>query len=212
MCYNLIVDDVEMMSMLKESPIRVRMSPEEFDEWVMRPENVDRLFELIDGFVVEKNVSEDGQMVSHFDSAELAQVIGTFLRLFLMTNPIGRLGGADGGFLVGAMRYIPDVGFIRHDRFPEDYTGGYVSVAPDLAVEVISATDHEKNTLIKLGNYLAAKTVVWVVYPQAQEIQVYTPGVAPKILTMNDTLTGGEVLPGFSLSVRDIFKPLLKDE
>lgn len=197
--------------MLHKQPTQVRMSVEEFDAWVLKAENTDRLFELIDGFVYEKNIAEDGRMVAHFDSSEIAQIIGYYLRDYLMKNPIGRLSGADGGYEVGDQRYIPDIGFIRKARFPKDYAGGYVSATPDLAVEVISATDREPNILIKLSNYLAVKTVVWIVYPEFQQVQVHTPDKTARILTLEDTLEGGVLLPDFTLAVRDIFKPLLTD-
>ncbi|MEL6306851.1 MAG: Uma2 family endonuclease [Chloroflexota bacterium] len=197
--------------MLHKQPTQVRMSVVEFDAWVAKPENADRLFELIDGFVYEKNTAEDGRMVAHFDSSEIAQIIGYYLRDHLMQHPIGRLSDADGGYEVGDQRYIPDIGFIRKTRFPKDYAGGYVKATPDLAVEVISATDREPNILIKLSNYLAVKTVVWIVYPEFQQVQVHTPEKTARILTLEDTLDGSELLPDFTLSVRDIFKPLLDD-
>lgn len=194
-----------------QQPTRLQMSPEAFDVWVQRPENTDRLFELIDGFVSEKNTTEVGDMVSHFDASEIAQLIGYYLRAYLMTHPIGRLSGPDGGFEVGTQRFIPDVAFIRHEHFPTDYKGGYVAVAPDLAVEVISATDREANILIKLSNYLAVNTIVWIVYPQLLQIQVHTPAKAARVLTIEDTLTGGDMLPDFSVPVQDIFKMLLPE-
>lgn len=194
------------MLMATQTPV---MTPAEFDTWVARPENTDRLFELIGSNVVEKHAGEDGTMVAHFDASEIAQLIGFFLRRYLMTHPIGRLSGADGGFAVGAQRYIPDVGFIRHDRFPADYSGGYVAATPDLAVEVISANDREPDTLIKLSNYLAAGCVVWIVYPQLLSVQVHTPGQAAQVLSIDDTLTGDPVLPGFTIAVRECFSPLM---
>jgi Uma2 family endonuclease len=197
--------------MIHKQPTRVRMTPAEFDAWSAQPENADRHYELIGSFVVEKNTAEDGAMVAHFDSSEIAQIIGLYLRGYLLKQPIGRLSGADGGFEVGTQRYIPDIGFISHDRFPGNYIGGYVPVAPDLAVEVISANDREANILVKLSNYLAAGCVVWIVYPQLLEVQVHAPSQPAKVLTLEDTLTGGPVLPKFSLPVRDIFDPLLSN-
>jgi hypothetical protein len=54
-------------------------------------------------------------------------------------------------------------------------------------------------------NYLRAGTTVWVVNPETHSVQLLSPTVAPRTLTVNDTLDGGDVLPGFSLAVKDIF-------
>ncbi|MCA9884696.1 MAG: Uma2 family endonuclease, partial [Anaerolineae bacterium] len=96
-------------------------------------------------------------------------------------------------------------------HFPKAYTGGYLPAPPDLAVEVISATDREANILVMLSTYLSAGTVVWIVYPTTFEVQVHVPYELPLVLSLEDTLTGGNVLPGFSVPVRAFFQPLLTD-
>ena len=40
---------------------------------------------------------------------------------------------------------------------------------------------------------------------ESKEVEVYTPNQAVKVLDINSTLDGGDVLEGFSLAVRDIF-------
>jgi Uma2 family endonuclease len=47
--------------------------------------------------------------------------------------------------------------------------------------------------------------VVWVVNPDAQRVTVHRPDAPPKTHGINDTLDGGNVLPGFTLAVKDIF-------
>lgn len=47
--------------------------------------------------------------------------------------------------------------------------------------------------------------MVWLVYPEAKEVEVYRPGQPVQIISAAGTLDGGEVLPGFTLAVKDIF-------
>jgi len=56
-----------------------------------------------------------------------------------------------------------------------------------------------------VGNYLAVGVVVWLIDPVARTVEIYTPGHA--VVTLNDgqTLSGGDVLPGFSVPVKDLF-------
>ncbi|MBI5666413.1 MAG: Uma2 family endonuclease [Chloroflexi bacterium] len=99
----------------------------------------------------------------------------------------------------------PDVGFIAAGRLPEGLPDGYVPFAPDLAVEVVSPNDDADNLQLKIQQYLRYGTrLVWVAYPKSQTVVAHTP-TAVKTFGINDTFDGGEVLPGFTLPVRDIF-------
>ncbi len=110
-----------------------------------------------------------------------------------------RLTGADGGYKVFDERYLPDVAFISKARQPEPSHEAYNSQAPDLAVEVLSPSDTPWDITDKVANYLAAGTVVWVVYTDKQQAKVYMPGLPVK------TVTIGGVLRGFSLPLKEIF-------
>ncbi len=85
----------------------------------------------------------------------------------------GHITGADGGYIVKGERYIPDIGFISVERQPESSHDTYNPVHPDLAVEVVSPTDGERNLAIKIANYVAAGTVVWL--PRRQRSQYLHP-------------------------------------
>ncbi len=175
-----------------------QVSVEEFEAFVRLPENSDRQFELVGGEIVE--------VVSNPYSSKLATRITTFIGMYLLQNDIGHLTGADGGYVVSGERYIPDVAFIRYTRQPElAYHEGYVPNAPDLAVEVVSPGNTEDELAIKIANYLAAGTVIWMVKPVDKRVIVFRPGEPAVTLNANDTLEGGAVLPGFTLPVKDIF-------
>lgn len=77
-----------------------------------------------------------------------------------------------------------------------------------MAVEVISdeANAHEQRELrLKISNYLAVGTTVWVVYPISQLVEVHRLGKPAQVLDARGTLDGDDVLPGFTLAVREIF-------
>lgn len=108
--------------------------------------------------------------------------------------------------MVAGERFIPDVAFISKARQLQPSHEVYNSQAPDLAIEVVSPNDVLKDVLEKVANYLAARTVVWVAFPDDKQIKVFEPGVPVKTLGLEDTLDGGKVLPGFKLPLKYIFR------
>ena len=176
---------------------RIRHTVAEFDRFASLSENADRRLELVEGEIVE--------VVSSSYSSETAANLLAEIRLFTKGRKLGRVTGADGGYVVGDERYIPDVAFISFARQPEPSHAAYNPQPPDLAVEVLSPSDEAAMMRIKIVNYLQAGTAVWVVDPDRRTVEVYTPAAAPRTLAANDTLDGGSVLPGFRLTVQDIF-------
>jgi len=179
---------------------QIGLSTEEFNILVQSPENLDKNLELIYGELVEK-------MVSHRNSSKLAGKIFGFIFMYLNKHAIGELTPADGGYHVGEHRFIPDVGFVTNEKSAQaKIVEGYLNQAPDLAVEVISPTDKTAVINRKIAAYQEANVLLWVVYPEEQEFHIYAPNYAPtQIFTIKDTLTGGDVLPDFVLTLSDIF-------
>jgi len=174
---------------------QAKISAEEFKTLVQLPENLDKNLELIYGEIVEK-------MVSHPDSSTITGE----LYIYLKQNRIGQLTSSEGGYIIGEHRFIPDVAFIINEKTNNQVVAGYRDTHPDLAVEVISPTDRPREIALKVTAYQEANILLWVVYPEDQEIHVYAPNYAPtRILTIKDTLTGGDVLPDFELPMSDIF-------
>lgn len=174
---------------------RQHVTAEEFERFTELPENAERLFEFVGGEIVE--------VPSNPYSSYIASRINRRVAAFVEDNDLGFVTGEAGGYRVFGERYAPDVAFISKARQPELPYEGYNPNPPDLAVEVVSPTDSEKRLSIKIANYLAAGTNVWVVYPVEKEVVVYKPGQPPQIVT--DVLDGGEVLPGFTLALKDVF-------
>lgn len=161
----------------------------------------DRICELVDGVLVEKTM---GYMES-----VLAMAIGEFLRRFVRKRKLGIVLGPDGTLeILHHQVRIPDVCFLSWARFP----GGKLpktpipAVAPDLAVEVLSESNTEGEMRRKLVDYFTAGVrLVWYVDLRTRTTAVYTSPEQRAVLGGNDMLTGGNVLPGLELSLRELF-------
>jgi Uma2 family endonuclease len=176
-----------------------RMTPDEFERYALLPKNEDHLLELICGEVVE--------MPSNPFSSYVGSIILAALMAFVRPRKLGYVTGEAGGYRVGAERYAPDAAFISFARQPELAHSGYNPNPPELAVEVVypatvQALDEIRK---KIVNYLLVGTLLWVVFPEKKIIEVYAPNTPVRVLGIHDALDGGEVLPGFSLPLKDIF-------
>jgi len=108
------------------------------------------------------------------------------------------------------LRRRPDVAFVSTARWPLDralpMTGDW-DVVPDLAVEVISPNDVFKDVLAKVREYFHyGVQAVWVIAPEEQQVYVYDAPTHVHILTEQDELTGGEVVPGFRMPLGHLFQ------
>ena len=100
----------------------------------------------------------------------------------------------------------PDVSFVRAERLRDADEDGYLPLAPDLAVEVISPSERRAKIERKIAEYRAAGVPMLVIIrPRQRTVTVYEPDKPPRTLHEGDTLDGGSVLPGFTLHVREIF-------
>jgi Uma2 family endonuclease len=172
-------------------------------------ERENRLFELVDGVLVEKTMGAYESM--------LAVEIASLLRNFVKPRKLGTVLGSDGMLTVlpGLVR-IPDVAFLSmrkfpSGRFPRDKAP---PLAPDLAVEVLSESNTRKEMSDKLQDYFSAGSqLVWYVDPDRREVTVFTSPTASRVVNEQGAVDGGEVLPGFTMSVAELFAELpLEDE
>ena len=102
---------------------------------------------------------------------------------------------------------IPDLGFIRQERL--DAVGvirGYFPGAPDLAIEVISPSNSYSDVAEKVFDYLEAGTLMVIVLePRTHTVSVHRSPTDIVALTEADMLDGGDVVPGWSMPVSEIF-------
>ncbi|MBE0691217.1 MAG: Uma2 family endonuclease, partial [Anaerolineae bacterium] len=130
-----------------------------------------------------------------------------FLNAFVIPRDSGYVTVPDGGYRLGLRTYRqPDVAFIAKAR-AVDLDGVAFENAPDLAIEVVSPGE---DILKKAYEYLLAGTrLVWAVYAEDKLIRILRLDehgeLRSKQYGVEDTLDGGDVLPGFVLAVRDVF-------
>lgn len=167
-------------------------------------ERDNRLFELVQGVLVEKTMGAYESM--------LAVEIACQLRNFVKPRKLGTVLGADGLLrLSSGLVRIPDVAFLSMEKFPKGRfpREKIAPIAPDIAVEVLSDSNSRREMNEKLNEYFAAGArLVWYVDPKRREVQVFSSPTISRTLTEHAMLDGGEVLPGFELSLYDLFAEL----
>jgi Uma2 family endonuclease len=197
----------EVLAHLGDIPperVRVRPAPGTATErdLVRLNEKKDRLYELIDGVLVEKTM---GML-----DAYMAVLLIRLLDHFVDQHDLGIVLGPDGATrLMPGLVLVPDVSFIAWEQLPVRGVvpdAPFANLAPALAVEVLSPSNTVKEMQRKLKDYfLAGVRLVWYVDPRTRRVTVYTAPDQAEQLSEDDTLTGGDVLPGFQVAVRELF-------
>lgn len=123
---------------------------------------------------------------------------------------LGEVVGGDPGFKLTANPdtvRAPDVAFVRRERLPAvGPVRGYWPGAPDLAVEVISPNDLYTEVDEKVAGWLEHGTrLVFVVNPRRRTVAVHRSGQPVRILTEADVIEAEDVVPGWTLPVRELF-------
>jgi Uma2 family endonuclease len=168
-----------------------------FERFLTEAENRGRLFELVNGAIVEKMPTEE--------HGEIVLTLGAALRVFVTERKLGRVGVEVRHQMPQDTENsrLPDISFIAGER--PRVTEGSVPQMPDLAVEVKSPDDSLKELREKAQYYLLNGTrMVWICDPAKRLVIVLTPD-DEQILLEHEMLDGGDVLPGFSIAVRAIF-------
>ena len=160
-----------------------------------------RICELIDGVLVEKTMG--------YYESQIASLIGHFIHSFLDQHNLGIVLGE-----AGTLRILPeqvriaDVAFIRWERFPNGKLPRepIPTLVPDLAIEVLSKGNTEREMQRKLSDYFEAGVrLVWYIDPESQTATVYTAADQSAAVSSDGILDGGDVLPGFTLSLKELF-------
>lgn len=166
-----------------------------------------RLCELVDGVLVEKIM---GYLESCL-AVELVRVLANFVK----PRKLGIVSGEAGMMrLFPGLVRIPDAAFAGREKFPNRRMPreSVPSLVPDLAAEILSEGNTAQEMARKLTDYFGAGVrLVWYFDPRQRTVQVFTGPTTGRLLHEHDTLTGGDVLPGFTLSLKEFFQDPLED-
>ena len=178
------------------------MTAEEFFDWVHRPENRDRHFELEQGEIVEMSLPGErhGVVCSNANG-----ILWTYTRHqgqgYVCCNDTGLILERDPDTVRGA-----DVALYTENRRYEELNPKYNERLPTLGVEVMSPNDRLGKMARRIGQFLARGVArVWLLDPEARNVTVFRPNEVPEVLEEADRLTDPEILPGFSCVVADFF-------
>lgn len=173
-----------------------RMTIQEFQD-----AQLEGIWELVDGELVEVTPSSGG-------SNWIAGEVFAQLREHVRSNNLGWAFTDGAGFILLNDRAIvrsPDAAVVLRSRLPE-LPDGFIPVAPDLAVEVLSPSDRMAEALGKVSMYLEAGVrIVWQVDPPSRTVTVFRPDAPPRSRSDADVLDGDEVLPGLNIPIASIF-------
>ncbi len=202
-------DAWEQLGKVPLSRIRMRPAPgtaTEADVVAVRESPSRRICELFDGVLVEKAMGAAESF--------LALHIARLLLNFLDRQDLGIALGEAGQLRLwpGRVR-VPDVCFISWDRMPKNEVPDdpLPDLVPDLAIEVLSRSNTKKEMARKRLDYFQAGVQeVWEIQPKTQTAEVYTSPTKHRRIETDGTLEGGDILPGFTVSLTELFGRLKK--
>ncbi|MBY0457794.1 MAG: Uma2 family endonuclease [Gemmataceae bacterium] len=160
-------------------------------------------YELIDGVPREKPMGAE--------SDEIGGLLLTQLNNYIRPKKLGRAYPSQTGFQCFPQKpklvRMPDTAFVAAGRLPNDRTPeGDITVAPDIAVEVISPNETYEEVEAKVAEYGSAVVKqVWVVSPKSKTVLVRRLDKTRAELDETGALSGEDVLPGFACAVADLF-------
>jgi Uma2 family endonuclease len=174
------------------------------DDLLKLPSGQGARFELVQGEL--RTMPPTG-----FEHGDIAGELLMRLRQFVRANHLGRVLTAETGFILSrdpdTVR-APDVSFVREARVAQlGRVKGFFPGAPDLAVEVVSPSDSAGEVQRKVDDYFAAGTQqVWIIYPDLRKVAVFRSASASHVFSATDALDGGDLLPGFTCPVAELFE------
>jgi Uma2 family endonuclease len=101
-----------------------------------------------------------------------------------------------------------DVLFISNERYARQKSkGGFLEVAPDLVVEILSPSDSFGEIMRKVREHFACGVrLIWIADPASRTVSAYRSPTEVREFGPDDDLSGDDVLPGFSVKVAILFE------
>jgi Uma2 family endonuclease len=178
-----------------------RKTPLTAEEFFLLPDPADgSQQELVRGEVIATPPSGGFHGVS---CAKTVQRIGNFVA----DNDRGTVACNDTGIITernpDSVRG-PDISYWTRDRLKE-VPIGYIAISPDMLVEVLSPSNTSKQIRLKLIEFFASGVrLVWVISPEDRTLTIYRTPDEGRLLHETATVTGEDVLPGFTCRVSDL--------
>jgi Uma2 family endonuclease len=190
-------------------PLQVEHHGETMSQTEVTPEELlampdGKHYELIEGELKERNVS--------LLSSRVALRLGRRLDTYCEDHDLGWVLESECAYRCFSWKprqvRRADVSFISRERLPSEgkWSDGYVTIPPDLAVEVVSPNDKVSELDENVEEYLrAGAKLVWVIHPEIRKLEVRRSDGSGTWLRADDELSGEEVIPGFHCRVGDLF-------
>jgi Uma2 family endonuclease len=179
-----------------------RLTAKQFFDWLDKPENRNRLFELERGEIVE--MSRPGErhcLICGNAGFALNLYVRRRKQGYVLTNDPGIIVERDPDTVRG-----PDIVYFEGSRPYGDMNPKFAEGTPTLAVEVLSPTDRIGKVTRRINELLRSGIrLIWLIDPEARDVTVYRSGHDPYSLSELDELTGDDVLPDFRCRVADFF-------
>ena len=184
------------------TPQKLTMTVNEFYDFVTSPENRGRCYELVRGEVIEVSRPRRAHCIV---CGNAARMLGNFTfrkkKGYIATNDTGVVLDRDPDTVRG-----PDIAYFEDVERWEDVPEKWGDTVPRLIVEVVSPNDTAQYIIDKIADFFRSGVeVVWVIDPDTKRVNVYSKNEGVQTLTEKDTLTGGDVLPGFRCKVANFF-------
>jgi Uma2 family endonuclease len=160
-----------------------------------------QLCELVDGTLVEKAMG----LIESLIASRLIEALLSFVR----PRRLGAVSGEAGTLRLGkGLVRLPDVAFIAAEKFRGHLPLESIpSIAPDLAVEILSKSSTRREIERKIAEYFEAGTrLVWIIDPETRTAIAHRSLNVRQAIAEDGTLDGDDVLPGFHISLAELFK------
>ena len=195
------------------APDRVRMDPPPgqatLDDLIeVNEQRNGPICEWVENTLVEKAMGQHESV--------LAMIIGGELYQYMKTHDVGMLLGADGTMkILPKIGRAPDISFLSWNSLPggkpPPRTTKVPEVVPDLVIEIWSEGNKPKERLRKRAEYFRAGVkLVWEIDPTPQTAEVFKSLTDLIQVPVDGILDGGDILPGFSLSLKEVFDRALR--
>lgn len=150
-------------------------------------------------------------MTNAWEHGRLTANIGTLLKLYTREHAGWSVASGKPGMRLGNDRDTvdgPDIGLVRSQRAPSgNGRDGWLEGAPDLVVEIAGDSQPTSALMRKAAEYFSSGAqLVWIVEPEAKNVIVLTPPDHVRVLSSNELIDGGTLLPGFRAMVAEFFE------